>query len=117
MRSLEAVCGPAAVALILSGCGGTSSSTPLVYSGSATLSWTAPTTNTNGSALDNLAGYHIHYGMSPASMTNTVDVADPGTTTYIINRLSAGTWYFGITAYTNNGLESALSNVRSKTIT
>src|SRR5580698_8272340 len=30
--------------------------------GSATLSWTVPTENTNGTPLTNLAGYHIYYG-------------------------------------------------------
>lgn len=50
-------------------------------------------------------------------MTNEVDVANAGTTSYVISNLSAGTWYFGIIAYTNSGLESAMSNVGSKTIT
>lgn len=50
-------------------------------------------------------------------MTNTVDITNPGTTTYVISNLSAGTWYFGVTAYTNSGEQSAMSNVGSKTIT
>lgn len=133
MRYLKAVCGLAAVAVILSGCGGgsgsspsaaatssatgsSSSSTPAVSTGSATLAWSAPTSNTNGSALNDLAGYHIHYGTSAGSMTQTVNVAGAGTTSYVISNLSTGTWYFGITAYTNTGLESPMSNVGSKTI-
>lgn len=131
MRYLKAICGLAAVAVILSGCGGPSGSSPSsstssgsgsstsppVSTGSATLAWKAPTANTNGSALDDLAGYHIYYGTSPDSLTQTVDVSSASTTTYVIRNLSAGTWYFGITAYTNTGLESALSNVGHKTIT
>src|SRR6185437_145652 len=31
-------------------------------SGTATVSWTAPATNTDGSGLTDLAGYHLHYG-------------------------------------------------------
>ena len=30
--------------------------------GSVTLSWHAPTTNTNGTPIDNIAGYMIEYG-------------------------------------------------------
>ena len=117
MRYLKAICGLAAGAVILSGCAGSSgSSTAPVATGSATLAWTAPTANTNGSALNDLAGYHIHYGASAHSLTLTVDVPSASTTNYVISNLSAGTWYFGITAYTNAGLESALSNVGSKTI-
>jgi hypothetical protein len=84
--------------------------------GSAVLRWTAPTTNTNGSALTNLAGYHIYYGNSPSSMTTTVTVASAGTTSYTVSNLKSGTWYFAVSAYTTGGTQSAKSNVGSKTI-
>jgi hypothetical protein len=88
-----------------------------VSSGTATVSWTPPTTNTNGTALTNLAGYKIHYGTSSNSLNQTLQVANPGLTSYVLNNLSGGaTWYFGITAYTSTGAESALSNIGSKTI-
>jgi len=95
-----------------SGGGGTTPTT-----GSAKLSWTAPTANTNGSALTNLAGYYIYYGSSAGSMTNKITVSNPATVSYTVGNLSSGTWYFGIVAYTNSGLQSAMSNVGSKTIT
>ena len=38
--------------------------------GSATLSWTAPALNSDGSQLTDLAGYHIYYGTSPSSLSN-----------------------------------------------
>lgn len=82
----------------------------------ATLTWTAPTMNTDGSALTDLAGYHIYYGNSPTSMTTTIDVGNPGTTTYTISNLGSGTWYFAVNAYTTNGTQSADSNVGSKSI-
>ena len=85
--------------------------------GSAKLTWTAPTTNTNGSALTNLAGYYIYYGNSSGSMTNKITVSDPSTVSYTVGNLASGTWYFGIVAYTNSGLQSSMSNVGSKTIT
>jgi hypothetical protein len=43
-------------------------------------------------------------------------VTSASTLTYTVTGLGQGTWYFAITAYTNTGLESALSNVGSKTI-
>jgi hypothetical protein len=89
---------------------------PVVTTGSATLSWTAPTTNTDGSALTNLAGYHIYYGTSPSAMSSTVDIPNPGTTTYTLSSLASGTWYFAVNAYTTGGMDSALSNTGSKSI-
>ena len=85
-------------------------------SGSATLAWTAPTTNTNGTALTDLAGYHIYYGTSPSAMSTVIDIANPGTTSYTISSLASGTWYFTVNDYTTSGMESALSNTGSKSI-
>jgi hypothetical protein len=89
---------------------------PPPTTGSATLNWTAPTTNSNGSALTDLAGYHIYYGTNASSLSTEIDIGNPSTLTYTVTNLSAGTWYFAITAYTNTGLESPKSNVGSKTI-
>jgi len=90
---------------------------PPPATGSAKLTWTAPTTNSDGSAITGLAGYHIHYGTTAASLTNTVDITNPATLTYVVANLQAGTWYFAVTAYTNAGIESSQSNVGKKTIT
>lgn len=84
--------------------------------GSATLSWQAPTQNEDGSPLTNLAGYRIAYGQSASSLSRTIDVTNAGLTTYVINNLTSGTWYFAVKAYTSSGVESDLSNVASKTI-
>lgn len=83
---------------------------------SADVSWTPPTTNTNGSALTDLAGYRIYYGTSPDTLNQTIQVPNAGATDYMVQGLSQGTWYFAVVAYTNTGLESNLSNVASKTI-
>jgi len=63
-----------------------------------------------------LAGYHIYYGTNASSLSTEINIANPSTLTYTVTNLSAGTWYFAITAYTNTGLESPKSNVGSKTI-
>jgi hypothetical protein len=84
-------------------------------SGSATLTWTAPTENTNGSALTNLAGYIINYGTSAGTLSEKVKITNPGIVTYLLSNLSPGTWYFSITAYTASN-ESAQSEVASYTV-
>lgn len=87
-----------------------------VSNGGAVLSWTAPTANTDGTALTNLAGYRIAYGTSSSALTQTVQVANPSVTNYTISNLSPGTYYFSVRAYTSNGTESANSNVSSKVV-
>jgi hypothetical protein len=85
-------------------------------SGGATLSWSAPTQNTNGTALTNLAGYHIYYGTSTGNLSQSVQIANSGLTSYVLSNLAAGTWYFEVNAYTTAGAESVVSNIASKTI-
>jgi ABC-type oligopeptide transport system substrate-binding subunit len=85
-------------------------------SGTATLSWQAPTTNTDGAALTDLAGYRIYYGMNADDLTQTVQLTGLGLQTYVIDDLGSGAWYFAIKAVTSTGVESALSDVVSKTI-
>jgi hypothetical protein len=85
-------------------------------SGSATLNWSVPTENTNGTPLTNLAGFHIYYGASPSNLNNTAQIASADTTSYTVDNLAAGTWYFSINAYTSAGVESAISNIASTTI-
>jgi hypothetical protein len=84
--------------------------------GSATLSWTAPTKNTDGSPVTNLAGYYVHYGTSPDELTNTITVAGATTTTCIISGLTEGTHYFAVVAFTAAGTNSGESNMASQTI-
>ncbi|HEX2494029.1 MAG TPA: putative Ig domain-containing protein [Steroidobacter sp.] len=85
-------------------------------SGSATLSWTPPTQNTDGSALTNLAGFRIAYGTSPSALNQSIQIANPSVTSYVVSGLSSGVWYFAVRAYASTGVESALSNAASKTI-
>lgn len=82
---------------------------------SAVLSWRAPTHNTSGSALTNLAGYRISYGTT-MDLAHTIQVADPGATRYSLSGLSPGTYYFAIRAYNSAGAQSALSNMVQKTV-
>lgn len=84
--------------------------------GSATLSWVAPTTRVDGSPLGNLAGYRIRYGTAPGSYPNQVEIPNPGITSFVIENLPAGTYFFVVVAYDATGLESEHSAAASKTI-
>lgn len=84
--------------------------------GTAKLTWVAPTQNTDGSLINNLQGYHIHYGNSPTALGQMVDVSGASATTYVVTGLTTGTWYFSVSAYNSAGLESAPSSTASKTI-
>ena len=77
--------------------------------------WQPPTANTNGSAISNLAGYTVYYGTSQTNY-KTVKVANPGLTSYTIDGLSPGTYYFTVTAYNTSGMTSAYGPSASKTI-
>jgi Putative Ig domain len=84
--------------------------------GTATLSWTAPAYNANGSPITGLAGYNIYYGTDPSNLTKSIDVAGAATTTFVVTGLSAGTYYFAVSAYNSEGVDSSLSNIGQKTI-
>ncbi len=121
------ICLPIMAAMLLVGCGGggddasagaanTGTETSNVGSGTATLSWSAPTENTDGSALTDLTGYRIYYGTDADALTESVNIDTVGITTYVVSNLGTGTWYFAIKAYNAAGVESDLSNTASKTI-
>lgn len=87
-----------------------------VQTGSATLRWTAPTLNEDGTPLTNLRGYRVYYGTSSSNLSQMVEIANATVTTAVVENLSAATWYFAVRAYNTSNVESSLSNVASKTI-
>jgi hypothetical protein len=89
---------------------------PTTEVGTATLTWTPPATNTDGTPLTNLAGYTIVYGTSSSDLDQTVELDDPTLTTYTIDDLAAGTWYFAVNSVNTDGTASTLSPVASKVI-
>lgn len=84
--------------------------------GSATLSWAAPTTRTDGSALTNLSGFKIYYGRMSGTYDYTVDITSPGVLTYVVEGLVAGEWFFALSAYDSDDLESNHSDEASRVI-
>jgi hypothetical protein len=120
-RSVASLSGLAFL-LLVSACGGGSagpsatSNVASVQSNSATLSWAPVTENTDGTQVQDLAGYKVYYGNVPYQFTNEVTLANPALTSYVVDDLASGTWYFAITAYASDGTESQYSNVASKVI-
>lgn len=84
--------------------------------GAVTISWMPPTENVDGSALTNLAGYHIYYGTSQSSLTNEVNITNPGLAAYVLSNLKAATWYFAMTSVNATGGESSRTTVVSYTV-
>jgi len=92
-------------------------------SGAGTLdaSWTAPTTNTDGSSLTDLASYRVYYGTqsAPCPGTTITQVASPTTSpganqtvSFRLMGLAAGTSYnVAVSAVDSSGRESACSSV------
>lgn len=87
-----------------------------VVTGNAMISWSPPTERTDGSALSDLAGYRIYYGTQSGNYTKSVTVNTAGVTSYTIEGLTPGTYYFAVTAFDSGGSESAQSTPVSKKI-
>jgi hypothetical protein len=94
----------------------TSAATAGSSNGAATLTWVAPTEDTNGAPVSELAGYYIYYGTDENDLSQVVSVLGADTTTYVLNGLGSGTYYFAVSAYNTVGMDSAQSDIASVTI-
>jgi hypothetical protein len=83
--------------------------------GTATVSWSAPLLNDDGSALTDLARYRIHFGTQSGDYTSSKDVG-LGLATYVVDELTPASWYFVVTAVNSKGHESRPSAEASKLI-
>jgi hypothetical protein len=77
--------------------------------------WTAPTRNTDGSPLTDLAGFRIYYGTERDRPFNVLELSDPAQTRHTFN-LTSGTYFIEMTAFDLNGNESAPSNRLVRTV-
>lgn len=89
---------------------------PPAATGTAAITWTAPTQNTDGSALTNLAGFKVYHGTSPSALTDVRTVAGAAVLSYNFTALPSGTHYFAVSSYTAAGVEGPLSAIGSKAI-
>ncbi len=84
--------------------------------GSATLTWTPPTERVDGTPLTNIAGYGIAYGRTSGIYDQVLEINNPGISTYMVENLNQGTWFFAVYVYDDLGLTSDYSDEASKEI-
>lgn len=84
--------------------------------GSATVSWDIPTTNADGSDLNDLAGFNIHYGLTSENYSDIEVITNDTATSGVITDLQPGTWYFVVSAFDQAGNRSALSAEVNKVV-
>ena len=77
-----------------------------------TLSWQAPDERADGTPLRGLKGFHIWIGRTSDGIERAVEL-HAGLSTYVVEDLAPGTWYFAMSAVDRRGVESALSDVVS----
>lgn len=87
---------------------------PATYS--ATISWSVPLLNTNGTSLTDVAGYRVYYGTNPSSLSNAMLVSGAGVGSVVVSGLIQGTYYFAVSTVNSSGVESAPSNPVSRTV-
>ena len=74
-----------------------------------TLTWTRPTTNTDGTALTDLTGYSVFHGTASRLYFTPMQISDPEITSAVIEGLGSGRWYFSIKSINEAGMESDFS--------
>ena len=97
-----------------------------VFAASVTLTWDAPTTNSDTTPLTDLSGYRVYmsttsgqYNSGNIVKNNIPASSSTGgvTETTTVDNLPNGTYYFAVTAYDIYGNESSYSNEILKTTT
>ncbi len=77
---------------------------------SVEIAWQPPTANSDSTPLSDLAGYNLYYGSTSRQYTHSVQIPSAGITTYVVESLPSGTYYFAIAAYNASGVESSPSS-------
>jgi fibronectin type 3 domain-containing protein len=95
------------------GTAGTGTNQSTAGTDSVSLSWIPPTTRADGSTLQahELAGYRIYMGTSSSSLQPLLDLDDETISQYTVEKLQSGEYYFAVSAYDTDGLESQLSQI------
>ena len=80
-----------------------------------TLEWIAPTENTDGTTLTDLAGYRIYYSSDENVLIDYEEVDDPNATQFVVSNLEKdSTYYFAMTAVNDSNVQSSYSNIVAK---
>jgi hypothetical protein len=121
MRRFIQILALAATVSLLGGCGtneSTSSETPTASqtirtTGKVDLSWTAPSTRADGTYLpvNQLASYRVYRGTTIGNMAPLVDLEGSSNTEYTVTGLPSGSYYFAVSAFDTDGIESGFSQI------
>lgn len=127
MRKLLQILILSAILALLSACGTdessssatTTSSQSISGTDSVNLKWLPPTTRADGTYLParELAGYRIYMGTSRTNLAPIVDLVNDNLNEHLVKDLGQGSYYFAITAYDTDGMESNMSQVVLITLT
>ena len=117
-KYLSVIIGIAFVAVMFQNCGeldgidsvsNVSSSSITSGPGTATLTWDA-------NSEKDIEGYKVYYGNSANALNTIIDLKGPSTSPrYVVNNLSAGIYYFAVSAYNSAG-ESGKSSQAAFTV-
>ena len=91
-------------------------SEPPTASGTASLTWDAPVLNEDGSQLRDLAGFRVRWGRAPGQWENSKALTNPDLTTYMVEGLTSGEWFFTVIAFDYSGNESREADIVSTVI-
>jgi hypothetical protein len=72
--------------------------------------------NEDGTVLSDLSGYVIRYGTNYGALDQIVRIENAGVTTYVLDNLTEGTWYFSLASVNAAGVESRPTGYVSRTI-
>jgi outer membrane biosynthesis protein TonB len=86
---------------------------PETETGSISLSWAAPRTRTDGSALSlsDIQGYCIYIGTTRNNLEMVADVNQGDRTSYVLDNLDLGDYYVAVTVYDQQNNMSSYSNI------
>lgn len=100
--------------------------------GTALISWEAPTAKVDGTCMSDLKSYQINYGLAPGAYDRSLTIkaeelqsVDTGRTdecgqvrslSYMVDGLGKASWYFAVQAVDSGGSVSEFSNEAVKTI-
>jgi hypothetical protein len=84
--------------------------------GTALIRWTPPSDTIDGSPFPGISGYRLEYGQSPNALLQVIDIDNIGVTSYVVDNLTPGAWYFHVIVYDQDGLESEASTLVQKIV-
>jgi hypothetical protein len=84
--------------------------------GPISLDWTRPVVTESEAPISNIAGYTIHCWAEGGLRTHTIRIEDASVTHYEIDALPPGRYQCAVSAFTDDEIESALSNFVARTV-